>query len=161
LKKDNVVRVGFGYDIHAFEPGKHIMLGGVKIPFTKKFKAHSDGDVLLHSICDAILGAAALGDIGKHFPDTDKRFANISSLELLKETVYMLENEGFEVQNIDATIVMEKPFLQTHIPQMRKNIAECSHLSIGAVSVKATTSEKTGSVGREEAAEVYAVVLIN
>ncbi len=155
------MRVGFGYDIHAFDPGKHITLGGVNIPFNKKFKAHSDGDVLLHAICDAILGAAALGDIGKHFPDTDKRFANIASLVLLKETVFLLENEGFTLQNIDATIVMEKPFLQTYVPQMRKNIAECCHLSIGAVSVKATTSEKTGYVGQGEAAEVYAVVLIN
>ncbi|MGC9332242.1 MAG: 2-C-methyl-D-erythritol 2,4-cyclodiphosphate synthase [Bacteroidales bacterium] len=154
------MRVGFGYDLHKLESGSNIILGGVKIPFNKKFKAHSDGDVLLHAICDAILGAAALGDIGKHFPDTDERFAGISSLELLKDTVFMLENEGFTLQNIDATIVMEKPFLQNYIPEMRKNIAESCHLSIGAVSVKATTSEKTGYVGSGEAAEVYSAALI-
>ncbi|MEA3448841.1 MAG: 2-C-methyl-D-erythritol 2,4-cyclodiphosphate synthase [Bacteroidota bacterium] len=154
------MRVGFGYDLHRLESGSSITLGGVKVPFNKKFKAHSDGDVLLHAICDAILGAAALGDIGKHFPDTDERFAGISSLELLKDTVFMLENEGFTLQNIDATIVMEKPYLQPYIAGMRKNIAESCHLSIGAVSVKATTSEKIGHVGSGEAAEVYSVALI-
>ncbi|MGM0649481.1 MAG: 2-C-methyl-D-erythritol 2,4-cyclodiphosphate synthase [Bacteroidota bacterium] len=155
------MRVGFGYDVHSFETGKCIILGGVKIPFNKKFKAHSDGDVLLHALCDAILGAAALGDIGKHFPDDDERFSGISSVELLNETVFILENEGFKIQNIDASIAIENPKLQPHIPQMRKNIAACCHVSIGAVSVKATTTEKLGFVGQEQGAEAYAVVLIN
>ncbi|MFO7879009.1 MAG: 2-C-methyl-D-erythritol 2,4-cyclodiphosphate synthase [Bacteroidota bacterium] len=154
------MRIGFGYDVHAFTPGKFIVLGGVKIPYKKSFKAHSDGDVLLHAICDAILGAAALGDIGKRFPDTDEQYAGISSVSLLNETVYLLENEGFALQNVDATIAMQQPKLQDFIPQMRKIIAEACHLSIGAVSVKATTTEKLGFVGEEKGAEAYAVVLV-
>jgi 2-C-methyl-D-erythritol 2,4-cyclodiphosphate synthase len=154
------VRVGFGYDVHAFQPGKSIVLGGVRIPFNKSFKAHSDGDVLLHAVCDAILGAAALGDIGKRFPDTDEQYAGISSLDLLKETVYLLENEGYSLENIDATIALQQPKLQRFIPEMRKNIAETCHLSIGAASVKATTTEKLGFVGEGKGAEAYAVALI-
>ncbi|MFP4664455.1 MAG: 2-C-methyl-D-erythritol 2,4-cyclodiphosphate synthase [Bacteroidales bacterium] len=154
------MRIGFGYDVHAFAPGKFVVLGGVKIPYKKSFKAHSDGDVLLHAICDAILGSAALGDIGKRFPDTDEQYAGISSLSLLNETVYLLENEGFALQNVDATIAMQQPKLQDYIPQMRKIIAEACHLSIGAVSVKATTTEKLGFVGEEKGAEAYAVVLV-
>jgi 2-C-methyl-D-erythritol 2,4-cyclodiphosphate synthase len=155
------VRIGFGYDVHAFEPGEYLILGGVKIPYHKKFKAHSDGDVLLHAICDAIIGAAALGDIGQHFPDTDLRYQNISSLILLKESLAMLESHGFKLQNIDATVALEKPKLKDFIPEIRKQIASSCQLDVSQVSVKATTTEKLGFVGEEKGAEAYAVVLID
>ncbi len=154
------MRIGFGYDVHAFEPGEYLILGGEKVPFDKKFKAHSDGDVLLHSICDAILGAAALGDIGQHFPDTDPAFHNISSLKLLKETLNLVERKGFKLINIDATIALQKPKLMPHIYKMRENIAEACNIDINTVSVKATTTEKLGFVGEEKGAEAYAVVLL-
>lgn len=154
------MRVGFGYDVHAFETGDHLVLGGVKIPFNKKFKAHSDGDVLLHSICDAMLGAAALGDIGKHFPDTDSAYHNIDSRKLLEECMRLVREQGFELVNLDATIALQKPKLMPHISAMRNNIAESCKVDIDQVSVKATTTEKLGFVGEEKGAEAYAVVML-
>jgi 2-C-methyl-D-erythritol 2,4-cyclodiphosphate synthase len=154
------VRIGFGYDVHAFEPGDNIILGGIKIPFDKAFKAHSDGDVLLHSICDAILGAAALGDIGKHFPDTDPIYHNVSSLKLLDACVKLIKGKGYKIGNIDSTVALQKPKLQEYILQMRESIANCCEINIDEVSVKATTTEKLGFVGEEKGAESYAIVML-
>lgn len=154
------MRIGFGYDVHAFESGNKIFLGGIEIPFDKAFKAHSDGDVLLHSICDAILGAAALGDIGKHFPDTDPIYHNVSSLKLLDACVKLIKEKGYKIGNIDSTVAMQKPKLQEYILQIRESIANCCEINIDEVSVKATTTEKLGFVGEEKGAEAYTIVML-
>jgi 2-C-methyl-D-erythritol 2,4-cyclodiphosphate synthase len=153
--------IGFGYDIHRLAPGETLIIGGVT--FTDAplgTVAHSDGDVLLHAIIDALLGALALGDIGKHFPDTDPAFRNISSTELLKRTAVMLGKENAIIVNIDSTIVLERPKLRDQIDAMRENIAKALDIRIEQVSVKATTSEKIGFVGREEGIAAYAVCQI-
>jgi 2-C-methyl-D-erythritol 2,4-cyclodiphosphate synthase len=153
--------IGFGYDIHRLAAGETLIIGGVTFKdATLGTVAHSDGDVLLHAIIDALLGTLALGDIGKHFPDTDPAFKNISSIELLKRTAVMLGKENAVIVNIDSTVVLERPKLQERIDAMRENIAKALDIQIEQVSVKATTSEKIGFVGREEGIAAYAVCQI-
>jgi len=153
-------RIGLGYDVHAFTDGDFIVLGGVKIPHHKKFAAHSDGDVLLHALCDALLGAAALGDIGQHFPDTDARYKNIDSRLLLREVRKKVQQAGYKVGNIDATIVAQAPKLSPHIPVMKENISNDLKLEKGQCNIKATTTEKLGFAGREEGIAVQCVALL-
>ncbi|RMG49742.1 MAG: 2-C-methyl-D-erythritol 2,4-cyclodiphosphate synthase [Gammaproteobacteria bacterium] len=153
-------RVGQGYDVHAFTEGDHLMLGGVRIPFERAFKAHSDGDVLLHALCDALLGAAALGDIGRHFPDNDPRYAGIDSRRLLREVMERVRQHGWLVANTDLTLIAQRPRLAEWIPQMRDNIAEDLGIGIDAVNIKATTTEKLGFEGRGEGIAAMAVVLL-
>lgn len=154
------LRIGHGFDVHAFEEGDHIVVGGVNIPFNKALKAHSDGDVAIHALCDALLGAAALGDIGQHFPDTDAEFSAIDSRILLRNVVELLRQKGFECENVDLTIVAEAPKMASHIVTMRERIADDLKLSIDEVNVKATTSEKLGYTGRGEGIAAYAVALL-
>lgn len=154
------MRVGIGFDVHRLVEGRDLVLGGVKIEYYKGLLGHSDGDVLLHSICDAMLGAVALGDIGKFFPDTDIKYKGISSIVLLETTWDLLKNEGYRVNNVDSTVVCENPRLFPHIPKMRENIANALELSVSAVSVKATTTELLGYVGRGEGIAVYSVVTV-
>ncbi|MCB0731274.1 MAG: 2-C-methyl-D-erythritol 2,4-cyclodiphosphate synthase [Ignavibacteriae bacterium] len=153
-------RIGFGYDIHQFAEDRKLFLGGVEIPFEKGLLGHSDADVLLHAICDAMLGALALGDIGQHFPDTDPNYKNIDSKILLSKVNDLINSKMYKVNNIDSTVVLEKPKLKDHMPQIRKSIANILRINIDQVSVKATTSEKLGYVGREEGAKAYATVLL-
>ncbi len=159
--KNTGLRIGNGYDVHAFQAGDHITLGGVKIPHTQSFIAHSDGDVLIHAVCDALLGALALGDIGKHFPDTDKQFKNIESRKLLEHVTALIHKKGYQLLNCDCTIVAQSPKLAPHIMQMRKNLSEDLQVETDAVSVKATTTEKLGFTGRSEGIAAYAVVLLS
>lgn len=154
------MRIGFGFDVHAFVPERPLFLGGVRIPHPQGLLGHSDADVLLHAICDALLGAAALGDIGRHFPDSDPFFKGISSLVLLKKTAELVEEKGFRTGNIDATVVLEKPRLAAYIPEMVLEISGALQIPPGAVNVKATTTEKLGFTGREEGIAAYAVVLL-
>ena len=154
------IRTGFGYDVHAFAYNRKLILGGVEIPFEKGLLGHSDADVLLHAICDALLGALALGDIGQHFPDDNPEYKNIDSKILLFKVNELIENKNFLISNIDSTIVMERPKLKTFIPQIRKSISEILKISVDQVSVKATTSEKMGFVGIEEGVKAYATVLL-
>lgn len=154
------MRVGFGYDVHRLVEGRPLVLGGVTIPFEKGLAGHSDADVLLHAISDALLGAAALGDIGTHFPDTDPTFEGANSASLLENVHQMLEQRGFTVINIDATIAAEAPRMQGFIRQMRSVIAGVLSIEIGEVSVKATTTERLGFVGIGEGIAAYAVCLI-
>ena len=153
-------RIGFGYDVHRLEAGIPFWLGGVEIPHEKGAVGHSDADVLIHAICDALLGAAALGDIGTHFPDTDPAYKGIASTLLLTQTGDLLREKGFGVGNIDSTVCLEIPKIKPYIPQMREEIARCLQIDIAAVSVKATTEEKLGFTGREEGVSAYAVALI-
>jgi len=153
-------RIGFGFDVHKLAEGRKLILGGLEIPFEKGLLGHSDADVLLHAICDALLGAAVLGDIGKHFPDTDARFKGISSIELLKNVGELLRNNNYSVVNIDSTLVLERPKIAPYIDKMRKNIAEALSIPVDAVSVKATTNEKMGFIGSGEGAVAYAVAMI-
>lgn len=154
------MRIGFGYDVHPLVTGRPMILGGVPIPSARGLGGHSDADVLAHAIGDALLGAAALGDLGKHFPDTNANYSNISSLLLLKEIAKLLLQNSYRIANIDSTLVLERPKVAPYIEQMRKNIADCLEIAAGSVSVKATTSEKMGFVGREEGVAAFAVVLI-
>ncbi len=153
-------RVGFGYDVHALGEGLRLVLGGVEIPHEKGCIAHSDGDVLVHAICDALLGAAALGDIGKHFPDTSAEFEGIDSLILLRRVAEMLHEEGYAIANIDSTIAMQRPKLRPHIDLMRERIAEAVGIEVGCVSVKATTTEHLGFEGEERGVSATAVCLL-
>ncbi len=153
-------RTGFGYDVHAFSENRKLFLGGVQIPSEKGLLGHSDADVLLHAVCDALLGALALGDIGMHFPDTDPAYKNIDSKILLRNVNHLLEEKGYKISNIDSTVVMEKPKLKDHILTIRKSIAEILNVNIDQISVKATTSEKLGFVGQEKGAQAYSTVLI-
>lgn len=153
-------RVGFGYDVHALGEGLRLVLGGVEIPHEKGCIAHSDGDVLVHAICDALLGAAALGDIGKHFPDTSAEFEGIDSLILLRRVAEMLHEEGYAIANIDSTIAMQRPKLRPHIDLMRERIAEAVGIEVGQVSVKATTTEHLGFEGEERGVSATAVCLL-
>lgn len=155
-----ILRVGTGYDVHRLQEGLELWIGGVKIEHTHGLLGHSDADVLLHAICDALLGAAALGDIGKHFPDTDPRFKGIASIKLLKHVSELLKERGYTVGNIDSTIVAQRPKMAPHIPQMRQNIADALGIDIDCISVKATTTERLGFEGREEGISAQAVALI-
>ncbi|GLI32685.1 2-C-methyl-D-erythritol 2,4-cyclodiphosphate synthase [Desulforhabdus amnigena] len=154
------MRVGFGYDVHAFVEGRPLFLGGVEVPYEYGLLGHSDADVLLHAIADALLGAAALGDIGRHFPDSDPAYKGISSLLLLERTVELIEERGFKVQNIDSTLVLQKPRLAPYISRMVEQIARVAGLPLSSVNVKATTTEKLGFTGREEGVAAYAVALL-
>lgn len=154
------MRIGFGYDVHTFVTGRPLMLGGVQIPHTHGLLGHSDADVLLHAIADAVLGAAALGDIGRHFPDSDPAYKGISSLVILEKTVQLVQEKGFDISNVDTTLVLQKPRLASFIPQMVQEIARCMGLPGSRVNVKATTTEGLGFAGREEGVAAYAVVLL-
>jgi 2-C-methyl-D-erythritol 2,4-cyclodiphosphate synthase len=154
------MRIGQGYDVHAFCEGDHLMLGGVRIPFDKAFKAHSDGDVVLHALCDGLLGAAGLGDIGRHFPDSDARYSNIDSRILLRRVMALLQEQGWRVENTDITIIAQAPRMAPHIEVMRQIIAEDLMLDPNAVNIKATTTEHLGFEGRGEGIAASAVVLI-
>lgn len=153
-------RIGHGIDVHCFGEGDAIVIGGVKIPHSHGLVAHSDGDVLLHALCDALLGACALGDIGKHFPDTDAAFANADSRELLKHCYKLVQDQGFELINADMTIVAQAPKMAPHIESMRSTIAEDLKSDIGAINVKATTTEKLGFEGRKEGISCHSVVML-
>ena len=154
------MRIGTGYDVHCLVAGRKLMIGGVDVPFEQGLFGHSDADVLLHAICDALLGAAALGDIGRHFPDTAPKYKGISSLFLLEEVRRLLGEAGFRVNNIDATIVAEKPKMAPHIPAMVSNIAAAVKADRSVVNVKATTTEGLGFTGRSEGMAAYAVCTI-
>lgn len=156
----NDIRIGQGYDVHAFKPGDHIMMGGVRIPYHQAIRAHSDGDVLLHAVCDALLGALALGDIGQHFPDSDMRYKGIDSRELLRQVMQLVHQHGYQVANLDTTIVAQSPKMGPHIPAMRDNLAADLAVDIARINVKATTTEWLGFIGREEGLAVQAVVLL-
>jgi len=153
-------RVGFGYDVHPFETGRKLILGGIEIPYESGLKGHSDADVLLHSITDAILGAAALGDIGTHFPDNDPNFEGADSMLLIEEAVGLVKEKGFEIGNVDATIIVEAPKMNPYIPKMQKKISVALGCDEMDISIKATTHEKMGSLGRNEGIAVHSIVLI-
>jgi len=155
-----MIRVGQGFDVHAFTEGDFIVLGGVIIPHGKSFKAHSDGDVLIHALCDALLGAAGLGDIGRHFPDTDAAYANIDSRKLLRHVMELLKELGWTLSNSDMTIIAQAPKMAPHIESMQANLAADMGVSINQVNVKATTTEHLGFEGREEGIACSATVLI-
>lgn len=154
------IRVGQGIDFHRLEKGLNLWLGGIKIPSEKGCVAHSDGDVLLHAICDALLGAAGLNDIGHHFPDSDAKYKGIDSKILLKRTILLISEKGFKVVNIDSTICLEKPKIALYIPEMKKVISKITEVSPEDISIKATTTEKLGSIGREEGLAVFTVALL-
>lgn len=154
-------RIGFGFDVHQLAAGHDLWLGGVKIEHEKGSVGHSDADVVIHALCDALLGAAALGDIGMHFPDTDSKYRNIDSKILLKNVCSLLKENGFEIINTDCTLALQKPKIAGNIPQMRQVLADVMKLDIGRVSVKATTTEKLGFEGREEGVSCYAIVLLD
>ena len=154
-------RVGFGFDVHQLKVGLDFWLGGIIVPHTKGGLGHSDADVLIHTICDALLGAANLGDIGKHFPDTAAMYKGIDSKILLKEVMLLIRNKGYEIGNIDSTICLQTPKIGPYIPEMKKVLAFCMNIDVDQVSIKATTTEKLSFVGREEGVSAYATVLIN
>lgn len=153
-------RIGQSTDIHQLAKGRKLILGGVHIPHTKGLVGHSDADALTHAIAESVLGALALGDLGKHFPDTDERYKGADSLILLREVYKMMVEKGYEIQNLDALIMIEKPKMAPHIEQMRSHIADCLQCDINQVSIKATRGEKLGFVGKEEGVQAQAVVLL-
>jgi 2-C-methyl-D-erythritol 2,4-cyclodiphosphate synthase len=153
-------RIGFGVDFHQLAEGRELWLGGVLVPHTKGAVGHSDADVLLHAICDALLGAACLGDIGIHFPDTDASYKNIDSKILLQKTIELIKNEGYVIVNIDSILCLQEPKIKTYVEQMRRTIAEVAGLTEKLVSIKATTTEQMGFVGRKEGLVAYATVLL-
>ncbi len=155
------MRIGMGYDVHKLVDGRDLIMGGVKIPYEKGLLGHSDADVLLHAISDALLGAAALGDIGKHFPDTDIRYKGADSLVLLKEVGTLIENECYIIENIDATIIAQAPKMRPYIDAMRQNIADALSIDVSQVSVKATTEEGLGFTGSGEGISSQAICLLN
>ena len=154
------MRVGFGYDVHSFSNDRKLILGGVDIPYDKGLLGHSDADVLLHAIADSLLGAAALGDIGRHFPDTDPAYKGISSLILLKKTAELIRKSGFEIQNIDATIVAQKPKISPYTEEMISNIAQGLNIKKNRINIKATTTERLGFEGREEGISSYCICML-
>jgi len=154
------IRVGFGYDSHRFMSGDHIMVGGEKIPFKQGLDAHSDGDVLLHALCDALLGAAAMGDIGNHFPDNDPKFKNIQSSALVEKVMLKLGDKNYVVGNVDSTIILEQPKLASYIPVMQKNVSELLDISLNDVNIKATTNEGMGFIGRGEGIAAYVSLIL-
>ncbi len=153
-------RIGIGYDVHRLEEGRDFVLGGISIPFKKGPLGHSDGDVLIHAICDALLGALALGDIGKHFPDTEEEFRDIDSKILLEKTINMIRFHGYDISNIDSTVCLQKPKINKFIPDMVKTLSDVLHIDTHLVSIKATTTEKLGFIGKEQGISAYAVVLL-
>ena len=154
------LRVGFGFDVHRLDEGQPFFLGGIKIPHSKGAVGHSDADVLIHTICDAILGAADLRDIGFHFPDTDIKYKGIDSKILLKDVMALVRKEGYELSNVDATIALQVPKVNPYVPEMKSVLAQTMGVSPGQISIKATTTEKLSFVGREEGVSAYAVALI-
>ena len=154
------IKVGFGFDVHQLQEGLDFWLGGIIVPHTKGGLGHSDADVLIHTICDALLGAANMGDIGKHFPDTAEEYKGIDSKILLKEVVRLISEKGFTIGNIDSTICLQTPKIGTYIPEMQKVLASCMNIDVEDISIKATTTEKLSFVGREEGVSAYATVLI-
>ena len=155
------MRIGQGYDVHALVTGRKLIIGGVEIPYEKGLEGHSDADVLLHAVCNALLGAAAMGDIGRHFPDTDKGYKGVDSRVLLREVSRMVQEAGYRIVNIDATIIAQAPKMAPHTPAMVNNIAADLGLSRGQVNVKAATTERLGYAGRGEGIAAEAVVLLN
>lgn len=153
-------RVGYGYDVHAFEPGERLKVGGVSIPYHKKLKGHSDADVLLHAITDALLGSLALGDIGTHFPDTDPDFKGADSVGLLADAYDLIREQGYLLSNLDATVVAERPKLSPYLQDIIEIVSEALECAPGQISIKATTGEKMGFVGREEGIAAQAVVMV-
>ncbi|PKP49143.1 MAG: 2-C-methyl-D-erythritol 2,4-cyclodiphosphate synthase [Bacteroidetes bacterium HGW-Bacteroidetes-12] len=154
------IKVGFGFDVHQLEEGKDFWLGGIKIPHHKGAVGHSDADVLIHTICDALLGAANLRDIGFHFPPTDNKYKGIDSKILLKDVVKLITDKGYSIGNIDATIALQQPKINPHIPEMKNTLATVMQIDVEDISIKATTTEQLGFEGREEGVSAYAVVLI-
>lgn len=154
------IRIGHGYDVHAFEPGDHIILGGVKIPHHSQFKAHSDGDVLLHAVCDALLGALALGDIGGHFPDSDDAYKGADSRQLLTRVYQLVFEQGYQLGNLDATIIAQAPKMAPHIARMREHLSADLQVDLSQINVKATTTEGLGFTGRQEGIAVHAVCIL-
>jgi len=154
------IKVGFGYDVHQLAEGENLVLGGIPIEYSRGCVAHSDGDVLIHAICDALLGAANMRDIGFHFPDTSKMYEKIDSKILLKQTVDLIAEKGYTISNIDSTLAMQKPKLKDYIPAMKSTLATVMGIDEEDISIKATTTEKLGHVGREEGVDAYAIVLI-
>ena len=154
------LRVGFGFDVHRLDEGQPFFLGGIKIPHTKGAVGHSDADVLIHTICDAILGAADLRDIGFHFPDTDGKYKGIDSKILLKDVMALVRKEGYELSNVDVTIALQIPKINPYVPEMKSILAQTMGVTPGQISIKATTTEKLSFVGREEGVSAYAVALI-
>mgnify|MGYP001166566112 FL=1 len=154
------MRIGHGFDVHAFGAGSEVVLGGVKVPCDAALVAHSDGDVVIHALCDALLGAVALGDIGKHFPDTDDAYAGADSRELLRHVLTLVAGQGFEPVNVDITVIAQKPRLAPHIDAMKNILANDLGLAENAVNVKVTTTERLGYVGREEGIAAHSVVLL-
>ena len=154
------MRIGFGYDVHCLAKGETLWLGGILIPHEKGTVAHSDGDVLIHAICDAMLGAAKLRDIGYHFPDTSAEFKNVDSKILLRSCLNLIAEKGYRIGNIDVTVAVQRPKLKDHIPEMEKVIAEIMDIDVDDISIKATTTERLGFEGREEGISTYAVVLL-
>ncbi len=154
------IRVGQGFDVHAFTEGRPLMLGGVQVSFHLGLAGHSDADVLIHAICDALLGALALGDIGQHFPDSDPKLENIDSCRLLQHVVYLLQERHWRIGNVDATVIAQRPKLASYIPAMRERLADIMQLAVENVSIKATTTERLGFAGRGEGIAAQAVVLL-
>jgi len=154
------IKVGFGFDVHQLKDGLDFWLGGIKVPHTKGGLGHSDADVLIHAICDALLGSANLGDIGKHFPDSSEEFKGIDSKILLKEVVKMISERGYSIGNIDSTVCLQKPKIGPYIPEMQKVLASCINIDSEDISIKATTTERLSFVGREEGVSAYTTVLI-
>jgi 2-C-methyl-D-erythritol 2,4-cyclodiphosphate synthase len=154
------MRIGFGFDVHQLVEGRDFWLGGIKIPADKGILGHSDADVLLHAICDAILGSLALGDIGKHFPDTDTTFKGIDSKILLSKVIELISNKGYKIGNIDTTVVCQQPKIMPYAYEMRNCIAQICNITVDDISIKATTNETMGFIGREEGIVAYAVVLL-
>lgn len=157
---DKMLRIGNGYDVHVLTEGRKLILGGVEIPHTKGVLGHSDGDVLVHAIMDAMLGALALGDIGQHFPDTDMQYKNIDSMLLLSKVKELIYSKGYKIINLDSIIVLQKPKVKPYIEAMRKRVAEVLEIEVDQVSVKATTEEKLGFTGDESGVKSYCVVLL-
>ena len=155
------MRVGFGYDVHPFTSGRKLILGGETIPYEKGLNGHSDADVLIHSLIDALLGAAGEGDIGLHFPDNDEKYKNISSLKLLETTLELLKAKGLKINNIDISIVLEEPRLLPFIAKMKKNILKVMNISLEKINIKATTNEKMGFIGRKEGVAAYCIVSLD
>ncbi|UYZ85118.1 2-C-methyl-D-erythritol 2,4-cyclodiphosphate synthase [Entomomonas sp. E2T0] len=154
------MRIGHGYDVHRFGDGNFVTLGGIQIPFHKGLIAHSDGDVLIHALCDALLGACALGDIGRHFPDTDPQYKGIDSRQLLRHVIALVNKQGWQLANMDATIIAQAPKMAPYIEQMRELLTKDMQVKLEQVNIKATTTEKLGFTGREEGIAVHAVVLL-
>lgn len=155
------MRVGQGFDAHRFQDGNAVVLGGVTIPFDKSLAAHSDGDVLLHAICDALLGAAALGDIGRHFPDSNDEYKGADSRDLLREVVHLVRDAGYTIDNIDATLIAERPKISAHVEAMRDNLAADADIDKAQVNIKGTTTEKMGFTGRGEGIAASAIILLS